>query len=191
MHQIKGNAATDAYRVYLRALEFADHTKTYQWRSDPLYQAGVLSQKRFVSLETEKRWIEAAVASHEQGKVLRFGIVLKDTDALIGMISLTDIDYISKNAEIHYWIGSTSHRGQGFIGEAMCLVFQHAFTDLGLERIYSRVLESNPASRRAGEKFGYKQEGILRRAVFKEGRFQDVIVYSVLRDEFYERYGHE
>ena len=90
-----------------------------------------------------------------------------------------------------YWIGSPSHRGQGFIDEAIRLALRYAFDELGLERICFRVLESNLASQRVGEKLGCKQEGILRRAIFKEGRFRDIIVYSVLRDEFYERYGHE
>jgi len=149
------------------------------------------AQKRFISSETEKRWIEAAIASHEQGKSLRFGIVLKETDELIGIVSLTDIDYVNRNAYIGRWIGSPSHRGQGLIDEAMRLALRYAFDELGLERICSHVLESNRASRRAAEKFGDRQEGILRRAIFKEGRFQDVIVYAILRDEFYERYGHK
>ena len=176
------------FRIYLRALEIEDYKKLHKWRMEAGYQSGVVSMKRFISSETEKNWVENAIKRHEQAKEIRLGIVLKENDEIMGLISLTNIDLINKNAVINSWIGEADQRKKGYIKEARYLILQYGFQELGLERISSTVLADNIGSRKAGEKVGYVQEGLLRRAVFKEGRFHDLIAYSVLKDEFLTKY---
>ena len=46
------------------------------------------------------------------------------------------------------------------------------------------ILEDNIASQRMNEKCGYKKEGLLRQAVYKNGKFHNLVVMSVLKEEF-------
>jgi RimJ/RimL family protein N-acetyltransferase len=66
-------------------------------------------------------------------------------------------------------------------------VFKYAFQELGLNRINAKILSINTASRRSGEKFGYTYEGTLRKAIFRNGEFHDVLLFSMLREEFVEK----
>jgi len=60
----------------------------------------------------------------------------------------------------------------------------HGFRDLNLHRIYSFVLETNAATHRMLEKAGFRHEGSLRDAAFKDGAFLDVHLMGVLQSEF-------
>ncbi len=65
-------------------------------------------------------------------------------------------------------------------------MLHHGFCTLGLTRIEARQLLSNQASVRLFEKCGFRVEGVLRKAVFKDGRHQDLNLMAILREEFDE-----
>lgn len=175
-------------RIYLRAHELEDYSKIHIWRMDTGYQSGVVSMKRFISSETEKKWVEYVIKRHEQTKEIRLGIALKENDEMIGLVSLTEIDHVNRNAQLNSWIGEVEQRKKGYNHEAVYLLMKYAFFELGLERVSATVLEENIASKKSLEKLGYIQEGFLRNAVFKEGKFQSLIAYSMLKSEFYEKF---
>ena len=182
------NSTFESERLYLRALEIDDHHVVHKWRRDPGYQAGVLSTKRMTSLETEKKWIERAIAEHEEGKTLRFAIVTKESESFIGLVFLTDIDHMHRRAGSGSWIGEKEHRGKGYVTEARHLVVRYAYEELGLRRIEAHILASNSASIRSVENFGYKKEGVLRDHTYKNGKANDVVVFSLLDRDYYEMY---
>jgi len=83
-------------------------------------------------------------------------------------------------AEIGYWLGE-SQWGRGIATRAVAAVSEWLFATTPLERLYACVFETNPASARVLEKAGYQLEGRLRRAVIKEGRILDQLLYARLR----------
>ena len=172
-------------RIYIRALEPEDHVLIHKWRSDPVYRNGVMSTKRYTSKETERKWIEKAIESHERGENLRFGIVLNDSGKLIGLVYLTGVDHVHKKAGFGYWIGEEENRGLGYVTEAQHQALRYAFDELGLVRVEARVIEYNEASRKSLEKLGFVQEGKMRNYVFKGGRHNDVYMYSLLKSDYY------
>ncbi len=176
------------FRIYVRPLEPEDAMVTYKWRNDEGYLSGVDSMKRFVSSETEKRWMEQAVRDHEELREIRFGIVLRETGDLIGIVHLSDIDWINGHATSGSLIGEARHRGKGYVTEARHLLLRYAFLELGLQCISTRILETNTASIRSIERFGYLKEGVMRRRIYKEGAYRDLIIYSMLREEFLEKH---
>jgi ribosomal-protein-alanine N-acetyltransferase len=178
-------------RVYLRSLETEDYKKTHEWRKDPGYREGVLSMKRYTSEETEQKWIQQAIESHERGEAIRLGVVLKDTDELIGLVYLTEVNHVHKRARSGWWIGPPEYRGKGYMTEARRQLLQYAFNELDLRRIEARILEGNESSKRSAEKGGFTKEGVLRKYVYKNGQENDVGVYSILRSEYREMYGGE
>jgi len=178
----------DAYRIYLRALESDDYINTIKWRNDPQIFETLTQPRRFVSEKTEQDWIQKAIKENELGVCLRLAICLKENNKHIGLIQLLNIDMKNKSGEVTTLIGEKEYWGQGLIGEARILLFEHAFLDLGLERISNKVLDFNKASLRSYEKFGSVREGILRNAVYKNGKFHDMVLFSMLREEFLAKY---
>ncbi|NLN39210.1 MAG: GNAT family N-acetyltransferase [Smithella sp.] len=171
----------DKFKVYLRALEPDDYKTTIKWRNDDEIWSMVVGPKYFVSSEYERQWVLNAINNKDE---IRLGICLKIDAMLIGLISIIDIDWINRSAGCPAMIGEKKYWGQGLATEARLLVLKYAFHERGFESIRGHVLESNVASLRVLEKCGYKKEGTLRNAVFKGGRFHDLIVMSILREEF-------
>ena len=85
-----------------------------------------------------------------------FAITLAD-DVLIGICGLRMKP--RKAPEIGYWLGAP-YLGHGYATEAARAVIDHAFEDLGLERLESGARVSNPASRRVLEKCGFQWSGV-------------------------------
>lgn len=181
----------DGHRIYLRALEPEDHKKIHKWRRDPEYQRGVISTKRYTSKETERKWIKNAIERHESGDDIRLGVVIKETDELIGLVYLSSINHVHKRASFGSWIGEPNNRGEGYVTEARHQLMRYAFDELELRRIEACILKSNDASRRSVEKFGYTKEGVKRKHTYKNGKYNDVIVYSILKSEYRKMYDNE
>ena len=79
-------------------------------------------------------------------------------DALIGLCSVRMEP--GKTPEIGYWLGAP-YWGHGYATEAARALIDHAFEDIGLERLEAGARVSNPASRRVLEKCGFQWSGVV------------------------------
>lgn len=111
-----------------------------------------------------------------------------DTDELMGMAALMDVDLESQNAEVAIWLGR-DHWGEGLAIEAFDLLLEIAFERLDLTKLYGIVLEGNEASRDLMERFGFHEEGRLRWHTKRDGTWMDKIFYGLLREEWERRTG--
>jgi RimJ/RimL family protein N-acetyltransferase len=102
-------------------------------------------------------------------------------DEVIGGIGLQrQSDVHRLTAEIGYWLGEPFW-GRGIATRAVRAVTAWAFATTSLERLYACVFATNPASARVLSNAGYQFEGRMRRAVIKDGRVLDQLVYAALR----------
>lgn len=175
-------------RIYLRSLEPDDYLTSYKWRNDHDLMQGVISPPRYVSKETERKWVLKSIEEHENGKAVRLAICIKEDDRHIGYIYLKNIDHQNKSCEVGTLIGDRNYLKLGLANEARLALFKYAFFELGMNRISARILKINKNSINSGKNFGYTCEGVLRKAVFRHGEFVDVLLFSMLRDEFLEKY---
>ena len=100
----------------------------------------------------------------------------------MGAVGLT-LTPAHASAELGYWIASAAW-GQGYATEAAAALCDYAFRVLGVHRIQARHFLHNPASWRVMQKLGMQREGVLRGAVRKEGRFEDLVLYAVLAEDW-------
>lgn len=178
----------EGQRIRLRILDpEADAALCMQWMNDPETRR-LLGEKRAfpVTLAAEKEWIRKLSATTPPEDIV-FGIELKKSSRLIGVIGLHDIDWISRKATTGTKIGPAALRGQGLGTEAKQLLLEYAFNTLGLNRVQSEAIIYNQASRRYSQKCGYRQEGVKRQAMYKNGQFHDIVVLSILRSEWLAR----
>ena len=117
-----------------------------------------------------------------EGQELIFALHRLEDGQLVGCASLREIDLEHLQAELGYWIG-VPHWNRGYATEAAQAVLNLGFERLTLNRIYAHHMARNPASGRVLERIGMRCEGVLRQRVRKWGRFEDVVLYAILREE--------
>lgn len=110
-----------------------------------------------------------------------FAVYLKGVTEHLGNISLQRIDYGNRSAEIAFLFGNKKYWGRGYAVEAGERLLQRAYEDLRLHRVYFGTHIENIAMQRVGEKLGFQKEGILKDAQFKNGCFNDIILYGKVR----------
>src|SRR5262245_6767973 len=136
------------------------------------------------SLRKEEEWLEQMAAS--QADVL--WAILRGTDGgLIGNVALSHITWRHRHAELGYVIGERQEWGKGCAAETVQLVTDYAFLELGLEKVWARVIVGNEASRRALERGGFQQCALFRQDRYIEGAWHDLWVGEILRAEWDSR----
>ena len=135
------------------------------------------------SEEQARRWITETADLFAKRKSVVFAMESKGEGMLAGTTGLRDIDAEHLQAELGFWV-AVEWWGQGYATEAARAVVAFGFEQLGLNRIYAHHMVRNPASGRVLAKVGMKQEGLLRERVRKWGVFEDVVLLTVLRQEW-------
>lgn len=118
-----------------------------------------------------------------KGLSYELGIELRLINQIIGIISLMEIDYKNRNAEIGYWIGK-EFWGQGLVREGIELMLQFGFNNLKLKRIWAKVVHPNKKSITPLKKIGFKYEGRLRKNTFRNGGWMDDLRFALLKEEW-------
>jgi diamine N-acetyltransferase len=172
-------------RLRLRAAERSDIPLFVAWLNDPEVRQFLLINLP-MSLAEEEQWFEAMQKTPAAEHVLVIEINTDDGWKSIGNTSFMDIDWRNRSAEIGIFIGEKAYWNQGYGSDTMRLMLRHGFQTLNLNRIWLRVYEQNIRGVRAYEKVGFQHEGNLRQAVFQDGRYCDLKIMSVLRQEWAE-----
>lgn len=127
-------------------------------------------------------WIGSHQKRFDAGEAMELAVTLRQSAELIGAICLT-IKATHHHAEMGYWIGKP-YWGQGYCTEAGRALLRYGFGTLGLHRIHAGHYARNPASGRVMQKLGMTCEGLRRQHIRKWDRFEDLVEYGVLADEF-------
>ena len=111
--------------------------------------------------------VKAGASSKPIGTCGLEGINSKDSHATFGIV-IGEKDYWSKNYGM----------------EAARLLIDYGFQQLNLHRISSTALAFNERSIRFHRKLGFREEGRLRQAMFKNGQYHDLVQFGLLREEW-------
>lgn len=103
---------------------------------------------------------------------------------LIGICGLYNTDEVARAASLGISIGNKAYWGRGYGREAVSLLVDYGFRMLNLQRIYLDVHARNERAIRAYRAVGFVEEGRLRRHIWSDGRYDDLIYMGVLREEW-------
>lgn len=170
-------------KVFLRSLASEDVEVTHKWHSDISLFETLVGAFRYVSIEAEKEWLQSkAKYSNEEINLM---ICLEESHQPIGLISVREIDWITRTGYLAgILIGDPEYRGKGYGTEALKLMIQHCFEDLGLNKIWTLILDTNEPSIRTFKKCGFEVEGNLRQHAFKGEKFRDVVLFGLLANHY-------
>lgn len=173
-------------RVRLRAVEHDDVKKFHEWVNDPEVTRG-LAMYLPISLADEENWLGGLAKRDPKEKPLAIEIRKGKAWKLIGNCAVFEVESVNSSAELGIMIGEKSEWDNGYGAEAMSLLLRHCFETLNLNRAFLRVYVDNIRAVRSYEKAGFVLEGRLREAVYKFGKYEDVLIMSVLRSEWMSR----
>jgi RimJ/RimL family protein N-acetyltransferase len=174
-------------KVYLRPLEKEDAATVQVWVNDPEVTRHLLVY-RPMSLLAEEEFI-ANRSRDEHG--IGVMIVARESDRPVGATGLHAIDARHRTARFGILIGEKDCWGRGYGTEATRLMVDLAFATLNLNRVALEVVASHDRACRCYERVGFRREGLLRQGYFGEGRYWDLIVMGLLREEWQQVQGED
>jgi RimJ/RimL family protein N-acetyltransferase len=168
--------------VFLGPVEPSDVIEDGRLISDP--EIGHFLGVKFpISRDAAERF--AKEMFEQVGKSLfPFNVCLLSDGRRIGSVALRDVDRENGSAEVAIFITERALLGRGFGTDALLCACDFGFGELRLERIELRVFDYNTRAMRSYEKAGFQTDVVKRHARFHRGQYHDVLVMSILRDEW-------
>lgn len=151
---------------------FSDPRVMRYWSSGPL-------PNREAAAEMQREIAETNQSDH----MWKWGLALRDSNTLIGTVTLFHLNLDNGRAEIGYAMGS-AHWGKGYMNEALTALIVHAFDVLKLRRLEADVDPRNISSIRTLKRLGFQREGFLRERWHVDGEIQDALFYGLLHHEW-------
>lgn len=113
-----------------------------------------------------------------------FFLFRREDDAIIGGLSISNVRRgVAQSCSFGYWVGKRFAR-QGYMSEAVLGASGFAFDALDLHRVEAACLPANAASQGVLRKCGFRHEGLARQYLKINGRWQDHVLFALLREDF-------
>lgn len=171
-------SALETSRLQLRklTLDDAEDYHRHLFGSEAVSRYMLWSPHRDVSESVAS--IRKVLRRYEEGRCYRWGITLKATEELIGIIDLLRFDEEADSCSFAYMLGQ-AYWGRGYGTEALKAVFDFAFTKMEIRSITADHMAENPASGRVMEKAGMTRTRFLPEKYQKNGKTYDAIEYTI------------
>lgn len=179
----KGTQTIETTRLILRRAIQEDAEPMFRnWASDPEVTK-YLTWPTYEEVETAYQILDLWASEYEKPNYYQWMIVLKELGEPIGSISVVRQNDRVEEAEIGYCIGSQWWH-KGIMTEALTVVIEYLFTEVGMNRIAARHDPNNPHSGGVMRKCGMKYEGTNRACDRNNQGICDAAQYSILRGEW-------
>jgi RimJ/RimL family protein N-acetyltransferase len=176
--------------VRLAGIDPEEVSKSFaQWNRDSEFMCLLdTDPPRLHSSKAIKEWVEKEL--EKATEMYWFAIRTLEDDRLLGDITLSVINWGSREAFVGIAIGERGFWGQGYGTDAMQLILRYGFVELNLQRVSLTVFEFNQRALRSYEKAGFQLEGRQRQIIQREGRRWDILYMGILREEWMENDGY-
>ena len=168
--------------VNLRAQEMGDLERNYRWLNDREVMR-FLSGRYQYSLLAEENWMrERTATAMGWGPNVGFAIETKD-GRHIGNTGLHDPSPENRSADLGIMIGEKDCWGRGYGTDALRTLVRFGFDEMNLNRIALDVYDFNARAIASYRKCGFIEEARRRQDIYREGRYVDVVMMSLLRED--------
>ncbi|HOK49329.1 MAG TPA: GNAT family N-acetyltransferase [Sedimentibacter sp.] len=140
--------------------------------------------KDFYTLSYQKRQLSYEYRMFKERKLIRFWILKKEDNKLIGNICLSNI--IMGNFRSCYmgYKLDCDEINKGYMTEAIKKVLDIMFNEYGLHRIEVNVMPRNIRSLKVMKKLNFEEEGYSRRYLEINGKWEDHVHFAIYEDSF-------
>lgn len=102
----------------------------------------------------------------------------------IGTCKVDKISVSNRTAELGMMIGEENAHGKGIGKEVFRILLAYCFNVLGMNRVWSQFYSFIIGSQRIVDATGFTYEGTAREAIFRKGKYYDILSYSILKSEY-------
>ncbi len=170
--------------VSFRDFEERDIDFIYKCKNDEKLNNLVVGQYHPFTYDEARKWVEGCMGEHDTYKF--WAICTNDEEQrIVGWISLSNIDRQNKSACFHGIVIGDENYHDGFAWiESYLFIMSYTFEVLRLNRLYGSSIVGHKESNRIGKYLFWSKDGILRQAVLKNGKFCDLLLGSILYEEY-------
>lgn len=178
-----GTKIIETERLILRPFTREDAPAMFRnWASDPEVTK-YLTWPTHDSVEISRMVLDDWCSHYSEPDFYQWAIVPKKLGEPIGSIAAVRVEESARWVEIGYCIGKNQWR-KGIVSEALNTLIRFFFEEVGVGRIQAEHDPRNPNSGAVMRKCGMVCEGTLRRAAVNNQGICDIVVYSILREEY-------
>lgn len=172
----------ETQRLILRRITMRDAQDIFAYSRDSDVARHVLwsAQKDISEAKDYCRFMAKRYRNDEPSS---WGIIDKKTDKLVGTIGYMDYSEDNGSVEVGYSLAKWMWNG-GYMTEALRRVIAYTFESMDINRIEAQHELDNASSGRVMEKCGMVKEGVLRQRLYNKGRYVDVALYAILREDY-------
>lgn len=171
----------ESERLILRQLEAGDADSMFDYFSREKV-AEYYDVERFTSRDEAVEMIEGLLYRYEARRQIRWGIVLKGEDKIIGTCGFHALEKLHLKAEVGYEL-HPDYWGKGIMTEAIKKIVAFGFAEMEFNRIEAFYNPVNFPSQKVLEKCGFSFEGILRKRFLMKGKYEDVALSAILKED--------
>lgn len=170
-------------RVELRRIRITDRDAFARIVFDPEIWRHFVS--RISTPDELDEFVESAVRDTLNGTRIVFAVIDRESGRIVGSTAYGNLAESERRVEIGWsWLAAEARR-TGINRAAKFALLDHAFGELGCERVEFKTDVRNTAARTGLARLGAQEEGVLRSFNYMPGGHRrDVIYYSILRDEW-------
>ena len=169
-------------RLLLRRMEMRDARDLFEYSRDEEVARYVLWEAQ-KNVSESRAYIKFMLRKYRAGDPASWCIVRKDEDRVVGTIGYMWFQPENNAAEVGYSLARDCWN-QGYMTEALRAVLRYSFEEMAINRIEAQHEVGNPASGAVMRKCGMRHEGTLRSRLYNKGRYVDVELFAILRQDY-------
>jgi RimJ/RimL family protein N-acetyltransferase len=175
-------------KTRLRAYRKEDIDQVLAYINDPEVKRFLLPGVPFPLTRADEEKFLTEISAFKDTYV--FAIEALD-DRFIGSCGINSVDWKNSVCEVGIFIGDQSLWGKGFGTDAFGVLVGFVFSQMNINKVRLRVYDFNLRGIKSYHKLGFKKEGLLRQELFKDGKYHDIVMMGLLREEWAGRMKNE
>jgi RimJ/RimL family protein N-acetyltransferase len=164
--------------IRLRLVESSDLSAISSLRND--YSTwSQLGDPRPVKPGLQARWLDSVNSSADK----MYFIAEDAPEVMAGLVRMDEYDLMHRSIRVGTDV-VCARRGKGLGKRIFATILKYCFHHLGVHRVWLAVLSTNHVAKKLYRATGFKTEGRYREAVFRDGKWVDYVLMSILESEY-------
>lgn len=163
-----------------RPIQDTDLKTVFDWRNSERIRR-VSYHDHLITMDEHRRWFK-----NLQADSTRRTFIFEENHRPLGTVNIVDIDLKNKRCRWGFYLGEEDLK-KGTGTEMAKFALDYIFDAIELEKVCAEAFDWNEASIVYHLKLGFQREGLLRKHQLKDGQLQDLVLFGLLKSDWFKR----